>query len=392
MKKLMASLIALMLIALPALGEGEWYITRANELAQQMSALANDEAYISAYYSSELDALQKFASADLTQPIAAWRIDLPAGSEWANAIGSDLGKTFDETALDAIHATIGNMLFTMIIGSHGSDAMVVNSLLTVDKSERLPDDFSEQLWLLDYGDVMLGASFVQTGADSMTIMLYPLPDTALEDIAGMAVNLAPLSMKPVPVKFGALDAPKAEAEFIQDDLRAETARELAEKMIALAGNEDYIAACSLEDEPQFLPDLANAGSLKNEWHYVAASTALTRKALSAIFGDTLSDAALDKMVRSSASTGVSLAAGQVSATALSESAFVTLIKTIRIPEDFKNSMIILEYDSALIAVSFAQTGADTATATAAPIFTDGSTNAETVANNVAMASLMTFEE
>ena len=55
-------------------------------------------------------------------------------------------------------------------------------------------------------------------------------------------------------------------------------------------------------------------------------------------------------------------------------------------------MIILEYDSALIAVSFAQTGADTATATAAPIFTDGSTNAETAANNVAMASLMTFEE
>ncbi len=392
MKKLMAALIALMLIALPALGEGEWYITRANELAQQMSALANDEAYISAYYSSELDALQKFASADLTQPIAAWRIDLPAGSEWANAIGSDLGKTFDETALDAIHATIGNVLFSMIIGSHGSDAMVVNSLLTVDKSERLPDDFSEQLWLLDYGDVMLGASFVQTGADSMTIMLYPLPDTALEEIEAIAEEFAPLAIHPVPVEFGALDAPKAEAEFIQDDLREETARELAEKMIALAGNEDYIAACGLEDEPQFLPDLANAGSLKNEWHYVAASTALTRKALSAIFGDTLSDAALDKMVRSSASTGVSLAAGRVSATALSESAFVTLTKTIRIPEDFKNSMIILEYDSALIAVSFAQTGADTATATAAPIFTDGSTDAETAANNVAMASLMTFEE
>ena len=392
MKKLMASLIALMLIALPALGEGEWYITRANELAQQMSALANDEAYISAYYSSELDALQKFASADLTQPIAAWRIDLPAGSEWANAIGSDLGKTFDETALDAIHATIGNVLFSMIIGSHGSDEMVVNSLLTVDKSERLPDDFSEQLWLLDYGDAMLGASFAQTGADSITISLHPLPDTALEDIAEMAANLAPLSMKPVPVEFGTLDAPKAEAEFIQDDLREETARELAEKMIALAGNEDYIAACGLEDEPQFLPDLANAGSLKNEWHYVAASTALTRKALSAIFGDTLSDAALDKMVRSSASTGVSVAAGRVSATALSESAFVTLIKTIRIPEDFKNSMIILEYGPALIGVSFVQTGADTATATAAPIFTDGSKDAETVANNVAMASLMTFEE
>lgn len=339
-----------------------------------------------------LDALQKFASADLTQPIAAWRIDLPADSEWANAIGSDLGKTFDETALDAIHATIGNVLFSMIIGSHGSDEMVVNSLLTVDKSERLPDDFSEQLWLLDYGDVMLGASFVQTGADSMTIMLYPLPDTALEEIEAIAEEFAPLAIHPVPVKFGVLDAPKAEAEFIQDDLRAETARELAEKMIALAGNEDYIAACGLEDEPQFLPDLANAGSLKNEWHYVAASTALTRKALSAIFGDTLSDAALDKMVRSSASTGVSVAAGRVSATALSESAFVTLTKTIRIPEDFKNSMIILEYDSALIAVSFAQTGADTATATAAPIFTDGSTNAETAANNVAMASLMTFEE
>ena len=392
MKKLMAALIALMLIALPALGEGEWYITRANELAQQMSALANDEAYISAYYSSELGALQEFASADLTQPIAAWRINMPAGSEWANAIGSDLGKTFDETALDAIHAMIGSTLFSMIVSQHGSDAMVINSLLTVEQSERLPDDFSEQLWILDYGDAMLGASFVQTGDDSITISLHPLPGTALEDIAGMAPNLAPLSMKPVPVEFGTLDAPKAEAKFIQDDLREETARELAEKMIALAGNEDYLAACGFEDEPQFLPELANAGSLKNEWHYVAASTALTRKGLSAIFGDTLSDAALDKMVRSSASTGVSVAAGQVSATALRESSFVSTTKTIRIPEDFKNSMIILEYDSALIAVSFTQTGADTATATAAPIFTDGSTDAETAANNVAMTSLMTFEE
>lgn len=392
MKKLIAALIALMLIALPALGEGEWYITRANELAQQMSALANDEAYISAYYSSELGALREYASADLTQPIAAWRIDMPAGSEWANAIKSELDSDFDETALDAIHAMIGNMLFTMVISSHGSDAMIVNSLLTVDKSERLPDDFSEQLWLLDYGDAMLGASFVQTGEDSITISLHPLPSTALEDIAEMAANLAPLSMKPVPVKFGALDAPKAEAEFIQDDLREETARELAEKMIALAGNEDYLAACGFEGEPQLLPQIANAGSLKNEWHYVAASTMLTRKALSAIFGDTLSDAALDKLVRSSASTGISLTAGQVSATALRESSFVSTTKTIRIPEDFKNSMIILEYDSALIAVSFAKTGADTATASASPIFTDGTTDAETAANNVAVASLMTFEE
>lgn len=392
MKKLMTSLIALMLIALPALGEGEWYITRANELAQQMSALANDEAYISAYYSSELDALQKFASADLTQPIAAWRTDLPAGSEWVQLYESELGAPIDESVLDVIQIKIGNILFNILNNNQGSEAMVASNLLRVEQSERLPDDFSEQLWLLDYGDVMLGASFVQTGADSMTIMLYPLPDTALEEIEAIAEEFAPLAIHPVPVEFGALDSPKAEAEFIQDDLREETARELAEKMIALAGNEDYIAACSLEDEPQFLPDLANAGSLKNEWHYVAASTALTRKALSAIFGDTLSDAALDKMVRSSASTGVSLAAGRVSATALSESAFVTLIKTIRIPEDFKNSMIILEYDSALIAVSFAQTGADTATATAAPIFTDGSTNAETAANNVAATSLMTFEE
>ena len=392
MKKLMAALIALMLIALPALGEGEWYITRANELAQQMSALANDEAYISAYYSSELDALQEFASADLTQPIAAWRINMPAGSEWVQLYESELGAPIDESMLDVIQIKIGNILFNILNNNHGSEAMVASNLLRVEQSERLPDDFSEQLWLLDYGDVMLGASFVQTGADSMTIMLYPLPGTALEEIEAIAEEFAPLAIHPVPVEFGALDAPKAEAEFIQDDLREETARELAEKMIALAGNEDYIAACGFVDEPQFLPDLANAGSLKNEWHYVAASTALTRKGLSAIFGDTLSDAALDKMVRSSASTGVSVAAGQVSATALRESSFVSTTKTIRIPEDFKNSMIILEYDSALIAVSFAQTGADTATATAAPIFTDGSTDAETAANNVAMTSLMTFEE
>ena len=392
MKKLMAALVALMLVALPALGEGEWYISRANELAQQMSALANDEAYISAHYSSELDTLQEFASANLTQPIAAWRIDLPAGSEGARLYERELGAPIDESVLDVIPIKIGNILFNILNNNHGADAMVVSTLLRTEQSERLPDDFSEQLWLLDYGDTMLGASFVQTGEDSMTIMLYPLPETALEEIEAIAEEFAPLSIKPVPVEFGALDAPKEEAEFIQDDLRAETARELAEKVIALAGNEDYIAACGFENEPEFLPEITNAGSLKNERHYVAASTTLTRTALSAVFGGTLSDTALDKMVRSSASMGISLAAGQTSAAALSESALITLIKTIRIPEDFKNSMIILEYDSALIAVSFVQTGADTATATAAPIFTDGSKDAETVANNVAATSFMTFEE
>ena len=205
MKKLIALLIALMLIALPALGEGEWYITRANELAQQMSALANDEAYISAYYSSELDALQKFASADLTQPIAAWRIDLPAGSEWVQLYESELGAPIDESVLDVIQIKIGNILFNILNNNHGSEAMVASNLLRVEQSERLPDDFSEQLWLLDYGDVMLGASFVQTGADSMTIMLYPLPDTALEEIEAIAEEFAPLAIHPVPVKFGTLE-------------------------------------------------------------------------------------------------------------------------------------------------------------------------------------------
>ena len=78
--------------------------------------------------------------------------------------------------------------------------------------------------------------------------------------------------------------------------------------------------------------------------------------------------------------------------ALTEASMVRVTRSIRIPEDFKDSLIILEYGPALIGVSFVQTGADTATATAAPIFTDGSKDAETVANNVAAASFMTFEE
>ena len=67
---------------------------------------------------------------------------------------------------------------------------------------------------------------------------------------------------------------------------------------------------------------------------------------------------------------------------------VRVTRSMRIPEDFKDSLIILEYGKALIGVSFVQTGADTATVTATPIFSDGTKDAETLAGEVAQASLI----
>ena len=123
-----------------------------------------------------------------------------------------------------------------------------------------------------------------------------------------------------------------------------------------------------------------------------ATKAGTKLLLGAVSEIKLSDETLEALVQQIAISGCSKVNAQLSQYALTEASMVRVTRSIRIPEDFKDSLIILEYGPALIGVSFVQTGADTATATAAPIFTDGSKDAETVANNVAAASFMTFEE
>ena len=386
MKKLLALLIALVLISLPALGEGEWYASIANEITENMIALARDEGYTAMYTSTPNEAVETFAAAKLDEPVAVWRIDLPDDERMKQILEEEAGGSLSDLVYESMRPMISGMLFSVVNNQQGATAMVASTLLSRTQTERMPEDFTEQIWLLGYEDALVGVSFIQTGEDSVSVYASPLFGWTSADAEKLPAALAPFAETLIPAEIG--EAAEREAEFIEGDLREEIAREMAERVILLAGDEDWLGAMGYTAERKFLPDLASAGELTNEWHYHMATKAGTKLLLGAVSEIKLSDEALEAMIQQIAISGCSTVNAQVGQYALTEASMVRVTRSIRIPEDFKDSLIILEYGKALIGVSFVQTGADTATVTATPIFSDGTKDAETLAGEVAQASLI----
>lgn len=386
MKKLLALLIALVLISLPALGEGEWYSGIANEITENMIALARDEGYTAMYTSTPNEAVEAFAAAKLDEPVAVWRIDLPDDERMKQILEEEAGGSLSDPVYESMRAMISGMLFSVVNNQQGATAMVASTLLSRTQTERMPENFTEQIWLLGYEDALVGVSFIQTGEDSVSVYASPLFGWTSADAEKLPAALAPFAETLIPAEIG--ESAEREAEFIEGDLREEIAREMAERVILLAGDEDWLGAMGYTAERKFLPDLASAGELTNEWHYHMATKAGTKLLLGAVSEIKLSDEALEAMIQQIAISGCSTVNAQVGQYALTEASMVRVTRSIRIPEDFKDSLIILEYGKALIGVSFVQTGADTATVTATPIFSDGTKDAETLAGEVAQASLI----
>lgn len=387
MKKLLALLIALVLISLPALGEGEWYSSIANEITENMIALARDEGYTAMYTSAPNEAVEAFAVAKLDEPVAVWRIDLPGDERMKQILEEEAGGSLSDLVYESMRASISGMFFNVVNNRQGTTAMVASTMLSRTQTERMPENFAEQIWLLGYEDALVGVSFIQTGEDSVSVYASPLFGWTSADAEKLPAALAPFAETLIPAEIGEAVAER-ETEFVEEDLREETARELAERVVLLAGDEDWPGAMGYTAERQFLPDLASAGELTNEWHYHMATKAGTKLLLGAVSEIKLSDEALEAMIQQIAMSGCSTVNAQLGQYALAEASMVRVARSIRIPEDFKDSLIILEYGSALIGVSFVQTGADTATVTATPIFSDGTKDAETLAGEVAQASLI----
>ena len=79
LKKIIAALTALMLLAGSALAEENWYLEKGLALAERLGALAADEAYLQAYTSSSdvADAVRAFGQSDFLAPVSAKMLTLP---------------------------------------------------------------------------------------------------------------------------------------------------------------------------------------------------------------------------------------------------------------------------------------------------------------------------
>ena len=222
MKKLLAFLIALVLLSLPALGEGEWYSGIANEITENMIALARDEAYIAMYTSMPNEAVEAFAAAKLDEPVAVWRIDLPDNERMKQILEEEAGGSLSDLVYESMRATISGMFFNVVNNQQGATAMVASTLLSRTQTERMPENFTEQIWLLGYEDALVGVSFIQTGEDSVSVYASPLFGWTSADAEKLPDALAPFAETLIPAEIG--EAAERETEFIEDDLREETAR------------------------------------------------------------------------------------------------------------------------------------------------------------------------
>lgn len=84
--------------------------------------------------------------------------------------------------------------------------------------------------------------------------------------------------------------------------------------------------------------------------------------------DGLTEAAWEKVTTSLPQVMLTMYNGRQSAEAVAASSVLTVSRTYRMPEGFKNGLLILELDGAVAGVAFMQTGEDTVTVAAQPLF------------------------
>lgn len=177
MKKLLATLLSLALMALPlaALADGNWYVEEGRALALQMQALAADDAYIGLMMSrmdEETGRLREgFVQADLSKPSGAWFLALPegeailsalvviSGMEGDNAFAMTIGGISDVGREELIRRLPGTAA-SYLSSRAGIAWIMLSSAVSVGASREAPEDFRPGYLLLEYpGDSAVLVTF-----------------------------------------------------------------------------------------------------------------------------------------------------------------------------------------------------------------------------------------
>ena len=159
-----------------------------------------------------------------------------------------------------------------------------------------------------------------------------------------------------------------------------TARELTLCVGELARDESYLELLSGSHFPCMDPlKTADFENILSAWQYEVPPLKGVLTLLGLVEGAQLSPTAMEYFDARMPAMIVSMYSGSYSAEAVAAASMLSYSRSYILPEAFKPCIIALELDSGAIAVSFSQTGEDTITATACPLFAgDGADYGEVV--------------
>ena len=159
----------------------------------------------------------------------------------------------------------------------------------------------------------------------------------------------------------------AQEETQEDDWYLETASELARCVGELAGDEAYMQMMTSNPFDILAPlQEADFTSVAGAWRLAVDESAFSQA--DGLDWDGMTAIGRDALLSKLPSVLLTQWNAYVSTEAVAASTMLAYMRTYSMPEDFEQCALILRFDGAQVGVAFMQTGEDTITATAYPLF------------------------
>lgn len=159
----------------------------------------------------------------------------------------------------------------------------------------------------------------------------------------------------------------AQEEGQEGNWYLETASELAQCVGELAGDEAYMQMMTSNPFDILAPlQEADFTNVTGAWRLAVEESALSQ--LEGMDWDGMTEMGRDALLSKLPSALLTQWNAYVSTEAVAASAMLAYTRTYTMPEDFAQCALILQFDGAQVGVAFMQTGEDTITATAYPLF------------------------
>lgn len=187
LKKIIAALMALTLLAGSALAEEDWYLKKGLALAGRLGALAADEGYLQVYTASPdiADAALAFGQSDLSAPISAKMLILPDDEVSKSIVRmavSAAGGSLSDAATEQLARGLPTMLVSALNARQSQTWLALSSVLGTGESYLQPEAFTPGVLALEYPECAVAVAFSYSGEGIVSAHAAPAPSGMLDGI------------------------------------------------------------------------------------------------------------------------------------------------------------------------------------------------------------------
>lgn len=175
MKKMICMMLAfLLMLSCSAWAEEDWYLDTALELAGKMGELAKDDAYIQMMTSQTFACMEPLKTAVFSDVVSAYRCELPDEAGVRVLLKMISGWEMSDAALQYQTMGLPKLPLTLYAGTLSSEILAATSMLTYSMTYVAPEGFVPCLYVLELDGAYVGAAFMKTGEETVTVQVQPL--------------------------------------------------------------------------------------------------------------------------------------------------------------------------------------------------------------------------